>query len=87
MGPRFARFEEGLKIITHLLQSDTPLDFSGAYYQLHEAVLLPRPQRPADSHQRQRPQANSTVGGKICPGVERGLFGWDQALLCHKPDG
>ncbi|GAB4424194.1 MAG: LLM class F420-dependent oxidoreductase [Anaerolineae bacterium] len=44
--PRFARFEEGLQIITHLLQNDTPLDFSGAYYQLHEAVLLPRPQRP-----------------------------------------
>lgn len=46
LGPRFARFEEGLQIITHLLQNDTPLDFSGAYYQLHEAVLLPRPQRP-----------------------------------------
>lgn len=44
--PRFARFEEGLRIITHLLQNNTPLDFSGAYYQLHEAVLLPRPQRP-----------------------------------------
>ncbi len=44
--PRFARFEEGLKIISHLLHSDTPFDFSGEYYQLHEAILLPRPQRP-----------------------------------------
>lgn len=44
--PRFARFEEGLQIISHLLQKDTPLDFDGAYYQLHQAVLLPRPQRP-----------------------------------------
>lgn len=47
LGPksRFARFEEGLKIITHLLTSDQPLDFDGAYYKLKEAVLLPRPKR------------------------------------------
>jgi F420-dependent oxidoreductase-like protein len=43
---RFARFEEGLRIIAHLLHSDAPLDFEGVYYQLHEAVLLPRPERP-----------------------------------------
>ena len=42
---RFARFEEGVQIIKHLLQNGEPLDFSGDYYQLHEAVLLPRPQR------------------------------------------
>ena len=42
---RFARFEEGLEIITRLLHSDTPFDFSGQFYQLHEAILLPRPQR------------------------------------------
>lgn len=46
VGPRFARFEEGLQIITHLLHSDTPFDFAGQFYQLHEAILLPRPQRP-----------------------------------------
>lgn len=44
---RFARFEEGLEVITRLLQSDTPVDYSGHYYQLHEAILLPRPQRQA----------------------------------------
>lgn len=44
---RFARFEEGLEVITRLLQSDTPVDYSGHYYQLHEAILLPRPQRKA----------------------------------------
>lgn len=44
---RFARFEEGLAVITRLLQSDTPVDYSGHYYQLHEAILLPRPQRKA----------------------------------------
>jgi len=43
---RFARFEEGLEIISHLLHSAEPLDFAEEYYQLHEAVLLPRPQRP-----------------------------------------
>ena len=42
---RFARFEEGLEIISHLLHRAEPLDFAGKYYQLHEAVLLPRPQR------------------------------------------
>jgi F420-dependent oxidoreductase-like protein len=43
---RFARFEEGLEIVTRLLNSDTPIDFEGAYYRLREAILLPRPQRP-----------------------------------------
>jgi F420-dependent oxidoreductase-like protein len=43
---RFRRFEEGVQIISHLLQKDEPLDYAGSYYQLHEAVLLPRPQRP-----------------------------------------
>ena len=46
MDGRFARFEEGLQIISHLLQKDEPLNFDGDYYQLHDAVLLPRPQRP-----------------------------------------
>lgn len=45
-GPRLDRLEEGLQIISHLLQNEAPLDFDGTYYQLHEAVLLPRPQRP-----------------------------------------
>lgn len=43
--PRFARFEEGLEVMTRLLRSKEPVDFSGNYYQLHEATLLPRPQR------------------------------------------
>ena len=42
---RFARFEEGLEVITQLLNSDDALDFDGQYYQLREAILLPRPQR------------------------------------------
>ena len=43
---RFARFEEGLQVISRLLQSDTPVDFNGTYYQLNQAILLPRPRRP-----------------------------------------
>jgi F420-dependent oxidoreductase-like protein len=45
-GPRFARFAEGLEVITGLLRSDAPVSYTGAYYQLNEAILLPRPQRP-----------------------------------------
>jgi F420-dependent oxidoreductase-like protein len=44
--PRFDRFEEGLQVITGLLNNDTPLSFDGAHYQLHVATLLPRPLRP-----------------------------------------
>lgn len=43
---RFARFEEGLRIIKRLLQEDAPFDFEGVYYRLREAALLPRPARP-----------------------------------------
>jgi alkanesulfonate monooxygenase SsuD/methylene tetrahydromethanopterin reductase-like flavin-dependent oxidoreductase (luciferase family) len=43
---RFKRFEEGLQVISGLLHSDTPIDFTGEYYKLKEAILLPRPQRP-----------------------------------------
>lgn len=43
---RFARFEEGLEVVTRLLKRDEPVDFSGDYYRLHQAILLPRPRRP-----------------------------------------
>jgi F420-dependent oxidoreductase-like protein len=43
---RFARFEEGLEVITRLLRSADPVTFEGDYYRLQDAVLLPRPQRP-----------------------------------------
>jgi F420-dependent oxidoreductase-like protein len=42
---RLDRFEEGLQIVTRLLGDDQPADFDGRYYQLKEAVLLPRPSR------------------------------------------
>ena len=40
---RMARFRESVQIMAHLLRSDEPLTFEGKHYQLHEAVLLPRP--------------------------------------------
>ncbi len=43
---RFRRFEEGLTVITRLLQGDGPVDFAGEFYTLRGAVLLPRPARP-----------------------------------------
>lgn len=46
MKPRFDRFEEGMEVVTRLLQSDEPVTFEGKYYQLRGATLLPRPQRP-----------------------------------------
>jgi F420-dependent oxidoreductase-like protein len=43
---RFDRFDEGMQVVTRLLQSDDPVTFKGQYYQLRGATLLPRPQRP-----------------------------------------
>jgi F420-dependent oxidoreductase-like protein len=43
---RFQRFEEGLEVITRLLHNNKPVDYDGQYYQLHDAILLPRPARP-----------------------------------------
>lgn len=42
---RFDRFNEGMQVVTRLLQSDEPVTFDGQYYQLRDATLLPRPQR------------------------------------------
>jgi F420-dependent oxidoreductase-like protein len=46
VGPRLDRFEEGLEVISRLSRSDTPVSYEGKYYQLRDAILLPRPQRP-----------------------------------------
>lgn len=46
MDGRFVRFEEGIQVVRDLLRSDDPVDFQGLYYQLKEAILLPRPHRP-----------------------------------------
>jgi F420-dependent oxidoreductase-like protein len=43
---RMTRFEEGLEVITRLLNSYEPVTYEGKFFQLREALLLPRPQRP-----------------------------------------
>jgi len=43
---RLDRFKEGMEVVTKLLSSDFPISFSGKYYILDGATLLPRPQRP-----------------------------------------
>ncbi len=42
---RFARFQEGLEVITQLLRQEEPVTFNGRYYQLQEAQLMPRSPR------------------------------------------
>jgi F420-dependent oxidoreductase-like protein len=43
---RFQRLTEALEVATLLLNSKEPVTFKGKHYQLDEATLLPRPQRP-----------------------------------------
>lgn len=43
---RLEMLREYLEVITRLLRSDEPVSFEGTYVQLHDAILLPRPQRP-----------------------------------------
>lgn len=42
---RMSRLEEGLEVVTRLLNSDRPVDYEGEFYRLKEAILLPRPNR------------------------------------------
>jgi F420-dependent oxidoreductase-like protein len=43
---RFQRYEEYLEVVSRLLTSDERLSFEGDFYELHDALLLPRPARP-----------------------------------------
>jgi probable F420-dependent oxidoreductase len=40
---RVERFEEAVQVMQGLLRTDGPFSFEGAYYQVHEHTLLPRP--------------------------------------------
>lgn len=42
---RMRRLEEALEVITPLLRSDEPVSYTGRFFQLDGATLLPRPQR------------------------------------------
>lgn len=43
---RMDRFEDALEVITRLLRADEPSTYEGEYFQIRDAVLLPRPERP-----------------------------------------
>jgi alkanesulfonate monooxygenase SsuD/methylene tetrahydromethanopterin reductase-like flavin-dependent oxidoreductase (luciferase family) len=43
---RMDRFEEGLAVIAGLLRSPKPFTFEGRFFQMREATIMPRPQRP-----------------------------------------
>lgn len=42
---RFDRFEEGVEVVARLLRESDPVDFTGRFYRLREAALLPHPDR------------------------------------------
>jgi alkanesulfonate monooxygenase SsuD/methylene tetrahydromethanopterin reductase-like flavin-dependent oxidoreductase (luciferase family) len=41
---RFGRFAEGLEVVARLLRSHDPVSYSGKFFKLEEAILLPRRQ-------------------------------------------
>jgi alkanesulfonate monooxygenase SsuD/methylene tetrahydromethanopterin reductase-like flavin-dependent oxidoreductase (luciferase family) len=43
---RMDRFEEGLAVVTDLLRGPDPFTFEGRFFQMREATIRPRPQRP-----------------------------------------
>ena len=42
---RFQRFTEALEIVTRLLRKEGPVSFSGEFYELDSAELVPNPVR------------------------------------------
>ncbi|HTK10792.1 MAG TPA: TIGR03560 family F420-dependent LLM class oxidoreductase [Ktedonobacteraceae bacterium] len=45
LSTRMQRFEEGLEVTSRLLKSEEPVTYTGTFYKLQDAVLLPRTQR------------------------------------------
>jgi len=43
---RYDMLDEALQLTIRLLESDEPTDFKGEYFELNDAILLPRPSRP-----------------------------------------
>ncbi len=79
--PRFDRFEEGMQVVTRLLQSDEPVTFDGHYYQIRGGTLLPRPHRQGGPR--------ILIGGdgekRTLPAVVRYAEEWNCVMLL--PDG
>lgn len=42
---RYEMLDEYMQVVSRLLRSDEPSSFEGKHFSLHEAILLPRPQR------------------------------------------
>ena len=74
---RFDRFEEGMEVLTRLLQSDEPVTFEGQYFQLHGATLLPRPQR----HGGPRILVGGNGGRRTMSNVVRYAAEWNCVML------
>ena len=79
--PRFDRFEEGMEVVTRLLQSDEPVTFDGHYYQLRGATLLPRPQRQQGGP---RILVGGNGGKRTLANVVRYAVEWNCVMLLPK---
>ncbi|HYW89173.1 MAG TPA: LLM class flavin-dependent oxidoreductase, partial [Chloroflexota bacterium] len=44
-GPRFARYRDGVQVVSLLLHSDAPVSFKSDYFPLEGSILLPRPKQ------------------------------------------
>jgi F420-dependent oxidoreductase-like protein len=42
---RMQRFQEGLEVVSQLMKSDAPFSYAGNFYELKDAIMLPRPLR------------------------------------------
>jgi F420-dependent oxidoreductase-like protein len=74
---RMQRFEEGIQVVTSLLNRNEPVNFDGKFYHLEDAILLPRPQRPGGPR--------ITIGGngpkRTLPLVVRYADTWNATFL------
>ena len=80
MKSRFDRFEEGMEVVTRLLQSNEPVTFNGKYYQLRSATLLPRPQRKGGP----RILVGGNGGKRTMANVVRYAAEWNCVALRHQ---
>src|SRR5574340_58040 len=74
---RFDRLEEGVRVIQSLLEQDGPVTFTGRYYRLRDAVLLPRPQRPGGP----RLLIGGNGKGRTLPLAAKFALEWNALLL------
>jgi F420-dependent oxidoreductase-like protein len=76
---RLARLREGLEVITRLLRSHEPVTYTGQYFQLQGAILLPH---PAGTN---RPPILIGGGKAVLPYVARYADEWNVAF--ETPEG